>query len=161
MLYPPASLGVVGSGQLGRMFIQAAQRMGYRAGVLAAHADDPAAQLAHWRVIGPSDDLPALREFARQADAVTVELENVSAHALRWLARSRVVRPGWRTAWICQNRLREKKFLARIEPAAHALAPGANQFGAPRAVARLGLPLILKTASSDYDGKGHPGQDLA
>ena len=60
VLYPPASLGVVGSGQLGRMFIQAAQRMGYRAGVLAAHADDPAAQVAHWRVIGSSDELAAL-----------------------------------------------------------------------------------------------------
>ena len=77
MLYPPASLGVVGSGQLGRMFIQAAQRMGYRAGVLATQSDDPAAQLAHWRVIGSSDDLATLREFAAQADAVTVEFENV------------------------------------------------------------------------------------
>ena len=52
VLYPPASLGVVGSGQLGRMFIQAAQRMGYRAGVLTAQEDDPAAQVAHWKVIG-------------------------------------------------------------------------------------------------------------
>ena len=87
MLYPPASLGVIGSGQLGRMFIQAAQRMGYRAGVLAAADDDPAAQVAHWRVIGASDQLPALREFASEAEAVTVEFENVSAPALRWLAR--------------------------------------------------------------------------
>ena len=79
MLHPPASLGVVGSGQLGRMFIQAAQRMGYRAGVLATRDDDPAAQVAHWRVIGSSDDLPALRAFAERADAVTVEFENVSA----------------------------------------------------------------------------------
>ena len=94
VLYPPASLGVVGSGQLGRMFIQAAQRMGYRAGVLTATDDDPAAQVAHWKVIGSSDDLPALREFAERAEAVTVEFENVSAAALRWLARDRPVRPG-------------------------------------------------------------------
>ena len=113
VLYPPASLGVVGSGQLGRMFIQAAQRMGYRAGVLTAQEDDPAAQVAHWKVIGNSDELPALREFASAASAVTVEFENVSSAALRWLARRRVVRPGWRTTWICQNRLREKQFLAR------------------------------------------------
>src|ERR1017187_7858924 len=105
-LYPPASLGVIGSGQLGRMFIQSAQRMGFRAGVLTARDDDPAAQVAHWKVIGSSDHLPALRAFAERADAVTVEFENVSAPALRWLARSRPVRPGWRTHWICQNRLR-------------------------------------------------------
>ena len=112
-LFPPASLGVIGSGQLGRMFIQAAQRMGYRAGVLSATEDTPAAQVAHWTVIGPADHLPALRAFAERAEAVTVEFENVSAPALRWLARRRPVRPGWRTVWVCQNRLREKRFLAR------------------------------------------------
>ncbi len=112
-LFPPASLGVIGSGQLGRMFIQAAQRMGYRAGVLSATEETPAAQVANWTVIGPPDHLPALRTFAERAEAVTVEFENVSAPALRWLARRRPVRPGWRTLWICQNRLREKRFLAR------------------------------------------------
>ena len=111
-LFPPASLGVIGSGQLGRMFIQAAQRMGYSVGVLSATEETPAAQVAHWTVIGPPDHLPALRSFAERAEAVTVEFENVSAPALRWLARRRSVRPGWRTLWICQNRLREKRFLA-------------------------------------------------
>jgi 5-(carboxyamino)imidazole ribonucleotide synthase len=136
------------------MFIQAAQRMGYRPGVLAAREDDPAAQLAHWRVIGSSDELPALREFAELADAVTVEFENVSAPALRWLARGHVVRPGWRTAWICQNRLREKQFLARAElphTPWHAVRSDSELNSAVRT---LGLPLILKTASSGYDGKG-------
>ena len=112
-LHPPASLGVIGGGQLGRMFVQAAQRMGYRAGVLSATDDAPAAQVAHWSVVGPPDHLPALRAFAEQAEAVTVEFENVSAPALRWLARRRPVRPGWRTVWVSQNRLREKTFLAR------------------------------------------------
>jgi 5-(carboxyamino)imidazole ribonucleotide synthase len=154
VLYPPASLGVVGSGQLGRMFIQAAQRMGYRAGVLTARDDDPAAQVAHWMVIGSSDELPALRAFAARADAVTVEFENVSAPGLRWLARGRVVRPGWRTAWICQNRLREKQFLSRAglpHTPWHAVRSESELGSAPGI---LGLPLILKTASSGYDGKG-------
>src|SRR5207248_37557 len=71
-IHPPASLGVLGAGQLGRMFVQAAQRMGYRAGVLAATEDAPAAQVAHWSVISPPDHLPALREFAARAEAVTV-----------------------------------------------------------------------------------------
>ncbi|HMF38115.1 MAG TPA: hypothetical protein VKF17_15830, partial [Isosphaeraceae bacterium] len=112
VLNPPASLGVIGSGQLGRMFVQAAQRMGYRAGVLSTTDDAPAAQVAHWTVIGAPDHLPALRAVATAAEAVTVEFENVSAPALRWLARRRIVRPGWRTVWTSQNRLREKSFLA-------------------------------------------------
>ena len=73
----------------------------------------PPRKSAHWTVIGPPDHLPALRAFAERAEAVTVEFENVSAPALRWLARRRRVRPGWRTLWISQNRLREKRFLAR------------------------------------------------
>jgi 5-(carboxyamino)imidazole ribonucleotide synthase len=154
VLYPPASLGVVGSGQLGRMFIQAAQRMGYRAGVLTAHEDDPAAQVAHWKVIGSSDELPALREFVERASAVTVEFENVSSAALRWLARSRVVRPGWRTTWICQNRLREKQFLTRHYVPHTPWCAVRSDAELHAAVRLLGLPLILKTASSGYDGKG-------
>lgn len=155
VLDPPASLGVVGGGQLGRMFLQAAQRMGYRAGVLSAIEGSPADQIAHWSVIGPPGHLPALRAFAEQAEGVTVEFENVSAPALRWMERlGKVVRPGWRTLWVSQNRLREKTFL--------------RQYGIPHAPWRsvrnaqdlhglaeaLGLPLILKTAASGYDGKG-------
>jgi 5-(carboxyamino)imidazole ribonucleotide synthase len=154
VLYPPASLGVVGSGQLGRMFIQAAQRMGYRAGVLTAHENDPAAQVAHWKVIGSSDELPALREFAERASAVTVEFENVSSAALRWLARRRVVRPGWRTTWICQNRLREKQFLARHHVPHTPWRAVRSDAELHAATKLLGQPLILKTASSGYDGKG-------
>src|SRR5436305_11280493 len=85
VVHPPASLGVIGSGQLGRMFIQAAQRMGYTAGVLGTRENTPAAQLAHWTVTGQSDHLSSLRNFADRAEAVTVEFENVSAPALRWL----------------------------------------------------------------------------
>lgn len=154
VLYPPASLGVVGSGQLGRMFIQAAQRMGYRAGVLAAADDDPAAQVAHWSVIGASDELAVLREFRAKAEAVTVEFENVSAAALRWLARDRIVRPGWQTAWISQNRLREKSFLTRHRVPHTPWCAVRNGAELDAAVRKLGLPLILKTSSSGYDGKG-------
>ncbi|MHB1560086.1 MAG: 5-(carboxyamino)imidazole ribonucleotide synthase [Isosphaeraceae bacterium] len=153
-LFPPASLGVLGSGQLGRMFIQAAQRMGYRAGVLSEAEDTPAAQVAHWTVIGRDDRLASLQAFCERADAVTVEFENVSAPALRWLARHRPTRPGWRTVWVAQNRLREKTFLS-LHGIPHApwrpVRTPAELDEAPRA---LGLPLILKTAASGYDGKG-------
>jgi len=154
ILHPPASLGVIGSGQLGRMFVQAAQRMGFRAGVLSTSHDTPAAQVAHWTVVGPPDHLPALRALADHADAVTVEFENVSAPALRWLARRRIVRPGWRTVWTSQNRLREKRFLARNEIPHAPWRPVRTDDERDAAVRSLGLPLILKTASSGYDGKG-------
>ncbi len=154
VLRPPASLGVIGGGQLGRMFLQAAQRMGYRAGVLSPTDDAPAAQVAHWSVVGPPDHLPALRAFAERAEGVTVEFENVSAPALRWLARRRAVRPGWRTVWVSQNRLREKRFLTRHRIPHAPWRPVRTHAELTETVAALGLPLILKTAASGYDGKG-------
>jgi 5-(carboxyamino)imidazole ribonucleotide synthase len=153
-LYPPASLGVIGGGQLGRMFIQAAQRMGYRAGVLSDAEDAPAAQVAHWTVVGPVDQLRTIEAFADRAQAVTVEFENVSAPALRWLARRQPVRPGWRTVWVCQNRLREKHFLTQQQIPHAPWCPVRTEGELDRAAPSVGLPLILKTAASGYDGTG-------
>ena len=165
-LYPPASLGVIGGGQLGRMFIQTAERMGYRAGVLGEVHDGPGPQVAHWSVIGPPDQMTPLRAFASQADAVTVEFENVSAPALRWLERRMPVRPGWRTVWVSQNRLREKAFLARHGFPLAPWRPVTTREELDFAVRDLDCPTILKTAASGYDGKGqvridHPNQALA
>lgn len=154
VLHPPASLGVIGGGQLGRMFIQAAQRMGFTAGVLSATEDAPGAQVAHWSVVAPPDHLPGLKAFAERADAVTVEFENVSAPALRWLARTRPVRPGWKTLWVSQNRLREKAFLTRHNFPHAPWRPVRTHDELASAVNALGSPVILKTAASGYDGKG-------
>ena len=128
--------------------------MGYRTGVLSATADAPAAQVAHWTVVAPPDHLPALRSFGEQAEAITVEFENVSAPALRWLSRRRIVRPGWRTVWVSQNRLREKTFLSRNGIPHAPWRPVRNAAELSAAVTALGFPLILKTAASGYDGKG-------
>jgi 5-(carboxyamino)imidazole ribonucleotide synthase len=136
------------------MFVQAAQRMGYEVGVLSATEETPAAQVAHWAVIGPPDHLPALRLFADRAEAVTVEFENVSAPSLRWLGRRRPVRPGWRTLWVCQNRQREKRFLTAHQIPHAPWRPVCTETQLDQAVYELGLPLILKTAASGYDGKG-------
>ncbi len=162
-LHPPASLGVIGGGQLGRMFLQAAQRMGYRAGVLSELPEGPGAQVAHWSVVGPTHHLPALRAFADRAQAATVEFENVSAPALRWLGRRMPVRPGWRTVRVSQDRLREKTFLARHGLPLAPWRPVRTDAELARAAEVLGFPLILKTAASGYDGKGQvrvdePGQ---
>jgi 5-(carboxyamino)imidazole ribonucleotide synthase len=159
VLNPPAALGVVGGGQLGRMFVQAAQRMGYRTVVLTGDDDDPAAQVAHRFVRGAPDDLGALREFATCVEAATVEFENISAPALRWLGGRLPVRPGWRAVWISQNRLREKRFLSRHGFPLAPWAPVRSADELARASSRLGVPLILKTAASGYDGKGQTRVD--
>lgn len=153
-IHPPATLGVIGSGQLGRMFIQAAQRMGYRVIVLSATEETPSAQIANGAIIGRPDHLPALSSLAAQAQAITVEFENVSAPALRWLARRNIVRPGWRTVWVSQNRIREKSFLAGHGIPVAPWFPVRAKADVNEAVRMLGLPFILKTAASGYDGKG-------
>ena len=154
VLYPPATLGVIGGGQLGRMFVQAAQRMGYRTVVLSPTDDAPAAQVSDEVVIAPPDHLPGIRAFCERADAITVEFENVSAPALRWIARRRPVRPGWKTVWVSQNRLREKGFLACNGFPLAPWRPIRNRGELNAAVEALGLPFLLKTAASGYDGKG-------
>jgi 5-(carboxyamino)imidazole ribonucleotide synthase len=154
VLLPPAALGVIGGGQLGRMFAQAAQRLGYRAVVFALSADAPAAQIADETIEGRVDDVVALRRFAAAVDAVTVEFENVSAPALRWLARRVPTRPGWRTVRVSQNRLREKAFLSRHGFPLAPWRPVRSEIDLGAAARVLGLPFILKTAASGYDGKG-------
>lgn len=153
VLAPPASIAVIGGGQLGRMFIQAAQRLGFDAGVLAESADAPAAQVASWSIVGRSNEPVALRRLADRASAVTVEFENVSAPALRWLDRRVSVRPGWRTVWVSQDRHREKTFLARQGLPIAPWRP-VRSHGELAEVAAWTSPIILKTASSGYDGKG-------
>jgi 5-(carboxyamino)imidazole ribonucleotide synthase len=137
------------------MFAHAAQRLGFHVVTLSPTADAPAAQAADASVVGPPDHLPTLRDFAARVQAVTVEFENVSAPALRWLEQSgRPTRPGWRTVRICQNRLREKTFLRSIGVPTAPWAAVRSEHDLLAAPARVGLPLILKTAGSGYDGKG-------
>lgn len=154
-LRPSSVLGVIGGGQLGRMFAAAARRLGYRVAVLAATEDDPAAQAADWTVVGPSDHLPSLKAFAEKVDAVTVEFENVSAASLRSLERAGLIaRPGWKAVRVSQNRLREKTFLRRGGFLTTDWRPIRTLEELRGAFDELGLPAILKTASSGYDGKG-------
>src|SRR5262249_12599908 len=93
--------------------------------------------------------------------AITVEFENVSSPALRWLARRRPVRPGWRILWVSQDRLREKNFLARHRVPHAPWRPVHTGADLDEAVRSLGLPMILKTAASGYDGKGQIRIDRA
>ncbi|MBL9164932.1 MAG: 5-(carboxyamino)imidazole ribonucleotide synthase [Planctomycetaceae bacterium] len=153
-ILPGAMLGVLGSGQLGKMFAMAAARLGYRVHVYAPEHDAPAADVAYRQTIGAFDDEAAVAEFARSVDVVTLEFENISAAATEAAARFAPVRPGGRVLHTTQQRLREKGFLkaAGIPCTPFAEATTKEQLAA--ALVELGTPAVLKTAAWGYDGKG-------
>jgi 5-(carboxyamino)imidazole ribonucleotide synthase len=164
-LAPGACIGVVGGGQLGRMTALAAARLGYRCHILTPEPDSPAAQVADRTTVAAYDDAAALERFASAVDVVTIEFENLPVAPLAWLALRLPVHPAPAILAICQDRLREKAFLAGIGVAtAPWLAIHAAGDLAAALAERPG-PLILKTARSGYDGKGQqvlaPGADPA
>ncbi|MBL8138563.1 MAG: 5-(carboxyamino)imidazole ribonucleotide synthase [Acidobacteria bacterium] len=154
IIQPGATLGVLGSGQLGRMFAIAARRMGYRVHTLSPGVDTPTGQVADAEVEADYDDLDAIRAFARGVDVITFEFENVSTAAADAAAEIVSVRPSGHALHVTQQRAREKSFLALkgfpVTP--HAAVESLDELTA--AVDRIGLPAILKTASFGYDGKG-------
>ena len=154
IIQPGATLGVLGSGQLGRMFAIAARRMGYRVHTLSPGVDTPTGQVADAEIEADYDDLDAIRAFARGVDVITFEFENVSTAAADAAAEIVPVRPSGHALHVTQQRAREKAFLALkgfpVTP--HASVASLEELTA--AVERIGLPAILKTASFGYDGKG-------
>ncbi len=153
-ILPGAAIGVLGSGQLGRMFALAARRMGYRVHTLSPDFDTPTGQISDVEINAPYDDLDAVREFARGVAAVTFEFENVPAATAAAAEDEAPVRPAGKILHITQHRLREKQFLQKhgfpVTPFAHVRSLDELH----QAIARLGLPSILKTAGFGYDGKG-------
>jgi len=147
-------LGVMGGGQLGRMFVHAAQVLGYRVFVLEPDSASPAGAAADRHLQAPYADAQALADMAQLCQAVTTEFENVPAGALRQLAQAIRVAPPADAVEICQHRAREKAcFLqAGVPCAPHALLSHADDVARPE-LANL-LPGILKTVSMGYDGKG-------
>ncbi|GLW60158.1 N5-carboxyaminoimidazole ribonucleotide synthase [Hydrogenophilus thermoluteolus] len=152
-IVPPATLAVLGGGQLGRFFVRAAQELGFRVWVLDPDPNAPAGQIADRHLVAPYDDADALAEIARHCAAATTEFENVPAEALRALARSIPVRPGADAVEVCQDRRKEKRFLA-----ANGLPYGPfwviESADDCAAVPPSAYPAILKTARLGYDGKG-------
>ncbi|MBL0945520.1 MAG: 5-(carboxyamino)imidazole ribonucleotide synthase [Hydrogenophaga sp.] len=153
----PITLGVMGGGQLGRMFVQAAQAMGYFTAVLDPDADSPAGLVSHHHVRAAYDDPAGLAELARLSHAITTEFENVPAPALATLAQQRPVAPAAACVAIAQDRLQEKTHFERsaahsgVRPAPHAAIETPEQLAAVPAAL---LPGVLKTARMGYDGKG-------
>jgi 5-(carboxyamino)imidazole ribonucleotide synthase len=153
-ILPGATVGVLGSGQLGRMLALAAHRMGYRIVVFSPDAASPAGRVADREVTAGYDDEEALASFAASVDVVTVEFENVPAASLEFLEAVVPVRPGPAALFRTQDRSREKEFLAAhgFPHAPTMRLEGPADFGG--ALAALGTPAVLKTAGFGYDGKG-------
>ncbi len=149
----PATLGVMGGGQLGRMFVQAAQRMGYFTAVLDPDASSPAGLVSHHHVSTGYLDEAGLAQLAQRSAAITTEFENVPAPALCALAAQRPVAPSADAVAIAQDRAQEKAHFMRcgVPVAPHAVIDTPAQLAA---VTDELLPGILKTARLGYDGKG-------
>jgi 5-(carboxyamino)imidazole ribonucleotide synthase len=154
MILPGATVGVLGGGQLGRMFTLQAHTMGYRVVVLDPDSRSPAGAVADRHIQAPYDDPQALADLSASCGAITTEFENVPAAALEALSRSALVRPPVEAVATTQDRIAEKGFLyshgfptARFQPVRdpRELLP---------ALAGVPLPALLKTSRLGYDGKG-------
>ena len=150
---PGATLGVMGGGQLARMFVHAAQRLGYTTLVLDPDAASPAGAVAERQIVADYGDPAGLAELAESSAAVTTEFENVPATSLATLALRRSVAPSAAAVAVCQDRAAEKAHFARcgVACAPNLLIESAEQLDA---VPDDLLPGVLKTARLGYDGKG-------
>ncbi|HSW30525.1 MAG TPA: 5-(carboxyamino)imidazole ribonucleotide synthase [Longimicrobiales bacterium] len=153
-ILPGATLGVIGGGQLGRMFTLAARRMGYRVTVLAPEDDTPAGQIAYQEIRAPYEDLDAVRRFASSVSVVTFEFENVPAETAVAASERAPVRPAGSLLHTTQHRRREKEALRAAGIPTVPFGAVESEAELIAAVAAVGTPAILKTAAWGYDGKG-------
>ena len=151
---PGSTIGVLGSGQLGRMFTIAARRMGYRVHTLSPDEDTPTGQVADLEIQAQYDDLEAVRSFAGRVDVVTFEFENVPADTAAAAESRAPVRPAGEVLHITQHRLREKQYLAKHGFPVAAFGSVNSLAELEAALHRTGTPAILKSAGFGYDGKG-------
>ncbi|MGQ0733125.1 MAG: 5-(carboxyamino)imidazole ribonucleotide synthase [Acidobacteriota bacterium] len=154
VILPGSTIGVLGSGQLGRMMAIEARRMGYRVHTLSPDDDTPTGQIADLEITASYEDLDAIRAFAKGVHVVTFEFENVSTEAAAAAAEFAPVRPSGSALHITQQRGREKAFLADHGVPTTPCATVQSVDELAIVLGRIGLPAILKTAAFGYDGKG-------
>jgi 5-(carboxyamino)imidazole ribonucleotide synthase len=154
VIAPGSTIGLLGGGQLGRMFGIAARRMGYRVHTFEPAPDSPAGQISDLEFNGSFTDEGLLDEFVASVDVVTFEFENIPAEVVNRISQKKPVHPRAEVLHICQNREREKTFLrSRRYPQTH-FAIVSNQAELDAAMQQIGTPCVLKTADFGYDGKG-------
>ncbi|MBE7537660.1 MAG: 5-(carboxyamino)imidazole ribonucleotide synthase [Opitutaceae bacterium] len=154
MIQPGSTLGVLGGGQLGRMFAQAAQTLGYRVHVYDPAPDCPASAVANRTFTADYEKTDELAAFASSCAVVTYEFENIPVAPLWKIENLTRLRPSSSVLEICQNRMREKTWLRQCGFPHVAFAEVEAHGDLPAAARRVGLPAVVKTADFGYDGKG-------
>ena len=153
-IQPGGTIGMVGGGQLGRMFAVAASAMGFRVIILCDDQDAPAAQVAHETVVGDLLDFEAVERFASQCDVITLEFENIPAETIARCNEHAPTFPSSKVLATAQNRLIEKSTLRDAGLPVTPFVEVSDQDSLVEAGNQLGWPMIVKTAISGYDGKG-------
>jgi len=154
VILPPATIGIVGGGQLGQMMALSAKAMGYQVGVLDPTPKAPAGQVADFQIVADYQDQSALISLAQRSDVLTYEFENVDEQALQAAQRYAQLPQGTQLLHITGNRLNEKQFLHDHGIPVTGFAPVTDQQSLNYALQRVGPPAILKTAAGGYDGHG-------
>ena len=154
---PPATLGVMGGGQLGRMFAHAAQAMGFKVAVLDPARDSPAGQAADRLIVAGYSDAAGLADLASACAAITTEFENVPADSLAWLGERSFVAPAAQCVSVAQDRIAEKRFFVDCAPSSGVMPAPHKTIATSEDIDAIPddlLPGILKTVRMGYDGKG-------
>ncbi|MFK5986706.1 MAG: 5-(carboxyamino)imidazole ribonucleotide synthase [Pseudomonadota bacterium] len=154
MILPGATIGMLGGGQLGRMFVMAANSLGYRVIVLDPDADSPAGRMADEHIQTSFSDSWAIEQLAKNCQAVTTEFENIPTETLEILEKTIIVRPSSQSVTIAQNRIIEKTFLADNQFPTARFYPVYNKEDLNFAMSQMATTCILKVATLGYDGKG-------
>ena len=154
MILPGATLGMLGGGQLGRMFVHAATSMGYRVIVLDPNSSSPAGEVAHLHLQAKYDDAHSLKALAQECAVITTEFENVPAEVFDHLEKTCSVSPSARALDLAQDRIKEKKYAQFLGIATTPFYVVNNEHDIEQAFNNLNGPMILKTTRFGYDGKG-------
>lgn len=153
-ILPGSTIGILGSGQLGRMSAIAAKSMGYRVHVYSPESGSPAGQVADMEFSASYEDKDMLRRFAENIDVATWEFENIPVETVRFLEEFIPVRPGADALFISQNRLREKSFISEQGLPVAPFYSVCSREDLFSAINYIGYPAVFKTAGLGYDGKG-------
>ena len=154
VLAPGSTIGILGGGQLGRMLALAASRLGLECAIYAPEADSCAFDVVRHFTLASYADEAALARFAQSCDVITYEFENVPAATADFLARRKPVLPHPRVLALTQDRLVEKDFIAALNIPTAPYAAVDSEADLAAAIAKIGLPAVLKTRRLGYDGKG-------
>lgn len=154
LILPPKTIGIIGGGQLGRMMALAAKYMGYRIAVLDPTADCPTAQVADHSIVAHYDDMDAIKELANVSDVVTYEFENVNLQAAAFLEQQGKLPQGAYALEVTQNREKEKTVMRELDLPVADFVIVRNGEECLRALQDISFPVVIKTCSGGYDGKG-------